>query len=71
MSVIFTAVQNIPNLTGRASKAEFQYTLQSSDTEALYLQGTFNRDAGPLAPYLHLADVIVDLCHDPNMRRNH
>src|SRR5437016_9734450 len=36
MSVIFTAVQNIPNLTGRASKAEFQYTLQSSDTEALY-----------------------------------
>jgi HAE1 family hydrophobic/amphiphilic exporter-1 len=29
-------VQNIPNLSGRSSKAEFQYTLQSSDTEALY-----------------------------------
>jgi hydrophobic/amphiphilic exporter-1 (mainly G- bacteria), HAE1 family len=31
----FQAVQNI-NLTGRLSKSEFQYTLQSSDTEALY-----------------------------------
>jgi hydrophobic/amphiphilic exporter-1 (mainly G- bacteria), HAE1 family len=36
MSVIFTAVQNIPNLSGRSAKAEYQYTLQSSDTEALY-----------------------------------
>jgi hydrophobic/amphiphilic exporter-1 (mainly G- bacteria), HAE1 family len=33
---VFTTVQNIPNLSGRSSKAEFQYTLQSSDTEALY-----------------------------------
>src|SRR6185312_3092175 len=31
----FQAVQNI-NLTGRLSKSEFQYTLQSADTEALY-----------------------------------
>src|SRR5439155_11159385 len=33
---VFTPVQNIPNLSGRNTKAEFQYTLQSSDTEALY-----------------------------------
>jgi hydrophobic/amphiphilic exporter-1 (mainly G- bacteria), HAE1 family len=31
----FQSVQNI-NLTGRLSKSEFQYTLQSSDTEELY-----------------------------------
>ena len=36
MSVIFQTVQNIPTSTGRISKAEFKYTLQSSDTEALY-----------------------------------
>src|SRR5262245_41648316 len=35
MDVTFQAVQNI-NLTGRASKAEFQYTLTSSDSETLY-----------------------------------
>jgi HAE1 family hydrophobic/amphiphilic exporter-1 len=36
ISVIFQAIQNIPKLDGRISQAEFQYTLQSSDTEALY-----------------------------------
>jgi HAE1 family hydrophobic/amphiphilic exporter-1 len=36
ISVVFQSVQNIPNLTGRSSRAEFQYTLQSSDTETLY-----------------------------------
>src|SRR5207253_9626052 len=36
ISVIFTPLQNIPKLDGRISQAEFQYTLQSSDTEALY-----------------------------------
>jgi HAE1 family hydrophobic/amphiphilic exporter-1 len=35
MRVVFQNVQNI-NITGRISKAEWQYTLQSSDTEALY-----------------------------------
>src|SRR5947209_12683996 len=35
MITYFQAVQNI-NITGRISKSEFQYTLQSSDTEALY-----------------------------------
>ncbi len=34
----FQNVQNI-NITGRISKSEFQYTLQSSDTEALYRAG--------------------------------
>jgi HAE1 family hydrophobic/amphiphilic exporter-1 len=36
MSIIFQAIQNIPKLDGRITQAEFQYTLQSSDTEALY-----------------------------------
>lgn len=36
ISVIFQALQNIPKLDGRITQAEFQYTLQSSDTEALY-----------------------------------
>ena len=35
MQTYFQTVQNI-NITGRISKSEFQYTLQSSDTEALY-----------------------------------
>src|SRR5262249_11711918 len=35
MRVLFQNVQNI-NITGRISKAEWQYTMQSSDTEALY-----------------------------------
>jgi HAE1 family hydrophobic/amphiphilic exporter-1 len=36
ISVIFQAVQNIPKLDGRITQAEYQYTLQTSDTEALY-----------------------------------
>src|ERR1051325_6819963 len=35
MNVYFQNVQNI-NLTGRISKSEYQYTLQSSDTDTLY-----------------------------------
>ncbi len=35
MAVYFQSIQNI-NIGGRISKSEFQYTLQSSDTEALY-----------------------------------
>ena len=35
MVVYYQNVQNL-NVTGRASKSEFQYTLQSSNTEALY-----------------------------------
>src|SRR5438128_7609283 len=59
MSVIFTAVQNIPNLTGRASKAEFQYTLQSSDTEALYRLAPEIRDR--IAKVAGVRDVNSDL----------
>src|SRR5215475_11034249 len=35
INVFYQNVQNI-NLTGRITKSEFQYTIQSSDTEALY-----------------------------------
>jgi HAE1 family hydrophobic/amphiphilic exporter-1 len=35
MAVYFQNVQNL-NITGRISKSEFQYTLQSSDVETLY-----------------------------------
>src|SRR5437868_2045520 len=35
MAVYFQNVQNI-NITGRISKSEYQYTVQSSDTETLY-----------------------------------
>src|SRR5262245_6105575 len=35
MAVSFQNVQNI-NITGRLSKSEYQYTLQSSDTQLLY-----------------------------------
>src|SRR5438477_3370576 len=59
MSVIFTAVQNIPNLAGRASKAEFQYTLQSSDTEALYRLAPDMRDR--IAKVAGVRDVNSDL----------
>jgi HAE1 family hydrophobic/amphiphilic exporter-1 len=59
MSVIFTAVQNIPNLSGRASKAEFQYTLQSSDTEALYRLAPEMRER--IAKVAGVRDVNSDL----------
>jgi hydrophobic/amphiphilic exporter-1 (mainly G- bacteria), HAE1 family len=36
IKVIFQALQNIPKLDGRITPAEYQYTMQSSDTEALY-----------------------------------
>jgi hydrophobic/amphiphilic exporter-1 (mainly G- bacteria), HAE1 family len=38
MATYYQNVQNI-NITGRISKSEFQYTLQSSDTETLYRVG--------------------------------
>jgi hydrophobic/amphiphilic exporter-1 (mainly G- bacteria), HAE1 family len=43
MQVTFQAVQNI-NITGRQSKSEFQYSLQSSDTEALFRLAPEMRD---------------------------
>jgi HAE1 family hydrophobic/amphiphilic exporter-1 len=54
----FQPVQNI-NLTGRISKSEFQYTLQSSDTEALYRVAPEMRDR--IAKLDGLRDVNTDL----------
>jgi HAE1 family hydrophobic/amphiphilic exporter-1 len=59
ISVIFQAVQNIPNLSGRSSKAEFQYTLQSSDTGALYRIAPEMRDR--IARLPGVRDVNSDL----------
>jgi HAE1 family hydrophobic/amphiphilic exporter-1 len=58
MNVYFQNVQNI-NLTGRISKSEYQYTLQSSDTEALYRIAPQMRDK--IAKIEGLRDVNTDL----------
>ena len=56
---IFQNVQNI-NITGRISKSEYQYTLQSSDTEALYRHRA--RDCATGSPRsTGLRDVTTDL----------
>jgi hydrophobic/amphiphilic exporter-1 (mainly G- bacteria), HAE1 family len=54
----FQAVQNI-NITGRISKSEFQYTLQSSDTEALYRIAPEMREK--VEKVAGLRDVTTDL----------
>jgi len=51
-------VQNI-NITGRISKSEFQYTLQSSDTESLYRLAPEMREK--IAKLDGLRDVTTDL----------
>jgi HAE1 family hydrophobic/amphiphilic exporter-1 len=58
MRVVFQNVQNI-NITGRISKAEWQYTLQSSDTEALYQIAPELRDR--IEKIEGLTDVSTDL----------
>jgi HAE1 family hydrophobic/amphiphilic exporter-1 len=58
MIVYFQSVQNI-NITGRISKSEFQYTLQSSDTETLYRVAPEIRDK--VAKIDGLRDVTTDL----------
>jgi hydrophobic/amphiphilic exporter-1 (mainly G- bacteria), HAE1 family len=58
MVTYFQNVQNI-NITGRISKSEFQYTLQSSDTEALYAAAPPLRDK--IAKVPGLRDVTTDL----------
>jgi HAE1 family hydrophobic/amphiphilic exporter-1 len=58
MITYFQAVQNI-NITGRISKSEFQYTLQSSDTEALYRLAPEMRDK--VSQLTGLRDVTTDL----------
>jgi hydrophobic/amphiphilic exporter-1 (mainly G- bacteria), HAE1 family len=56
--VFFQNVQNI-NLTGRISKSEYQYTLQSSETETLYRVAPQMRDR--IAKIEGLRDVNTDL----------
>ncbi len=58
MAVYFQAVQNI-NITGRISKSEYQYTLQSSDTSLLYDVAPKMRDR--IAEIEGLRDVTTDL----------
>jgi HAE1 family hydrophobic/amphiphilic exporter-1 len=58
MAVYFQNVQNI-NITGRISKSEYQYTLQSSDTDTLYRVAPELRDK--IARIEGLRDVTTDL----------
>ena len=58
MLTFFQNVQNI-NITGRISKSEYQYTLQSSDTETLYRVGPQMLEK--IAKLPGLRDVTGDL----------
>src|SRR6516165_3026655 len=58
IAVYFQNVQNI-NITGRLTKSEFQYTLQSSDTQLLYDIAPKLRDK--IAEIEGLRDVTADL----------
>jgi hydrophobic/amphiphilic exporter-1 (mainly G- bacteria), HAE1 family len=58
MAVYFQNVQNI-NITGRITKSEYQYTLQSSDTDLLYKVAPEMRDK--IAKIEGLRDVTTDL----------
>src|SRR5215218_2490151 len=58
MAVYFQAVQNI-NITGRISKSEFQYTMQSSDQDALYKAAPEMKDK--IEKIDGLRDVTMDL----------
>jgi HAE1 family hydrophobic/amphiphilic exporter-1 len=58
MQVFFQPIQNI-RLGGRLNKSEFQYTLQSNDTEALYRVAPELRDK--MAKLAGLRDVTTDL----------
>ena len=58
MAAYWQPVQNI-NITGRLSKSEFQYTLQSSDTASLYRVGPEMLDK--ISKLAFLRDVTGDL----------
>jgi hydrophobic/amphiphilic exporter-1 (mainly G- bacteria), HAE1 family len=58
MAVYFQNIQNI-NIGGRISKSQYQYTLQSSDTEALYRIAPDLRDK--IAKFDGVQDVTTDL----------
>ena len=66
MRVFFQSIQNI-NIGGRLAKSEYQYTLQSSDTEALYTLAPKLSDK--IAELPGLVDVTTDLyVKNPQMR---
>jgi HAE1 family hydrophobic/amphiphilic exporter-1 len=58
MQVFFQNVQNI-NITGRVAKSEYQYSLQSSDTVALFKAAPEMRDR--IAKVEGVRDVATDL----------
>ena len=58
MQIFFQPIQNI-NLGGKLSKSQYQYTLQSNDTEALYRIAPELRDK--IAKLPELLDVTTDL----------
>jgi HAE1 family hydrophobic/amphiphilic exporter-1 len=58
MKIFFQPIQNI-NLGGRPSKSQYQYTLQSNDTESLYRLAPEMRDK--IAKIPGLLDVTTDL----------
>src|SRR5579862_6558437 len=58
MEVFFQPIQNI-NLGGKLSKSQYQYTLQSNDTDTLYRMAPQLRDRMAKLPELH--DVTTDL----------
>src|SRR5204863_3468585 len=58
MAVYFQNIQNV-NITGRLSKSEYQYTLQSSDTQLLYDITPKLRDK--IAEIEGLRDATTDL----------
>jgi HAE1 family hydrophobic/amphiphilic exporter-1 len=58
MQAFFQSIQNL-NIGGRPSKSQYQYTLQSGDTEALYRLAPEMRDR--IAKVPGLLDVTTDL----------
>ena len=58
MQAFFQSIQNL-NIGGRPSKSQYQYTLQSGDTEALYRLAPEMRDS--IAKIPGLLDVTTDL----------
>jgi HAE1 family hydrophobic/amphiphilic exporter-1 len=58
MQVFFQSIQNI-NLGGKLAKSEYQYTLQSNDTDTLYKLAPELRDR--MAKLPELRDVTTDL----------
>ena len=58
IQIFFQPIQNI-NLGGRLNKSQYQYTLQSNDTEALYRITPELRDK--IATIPGLLDVTADL----------